>query len=641
MSPLLSTLLLAKRLRAKHCLWLVLFCINQLAFAQKSSAQLVTIGSQPTSGCVGQPIAFTAVAANLGAAPAYQWQVNGVNVGANQNKFTSSALVNGDVVQCRVTTPGPNGTVSTTNSNALTMTILSPPTIVQHDTAICPGSTMVLQADVSGAAYAKFKPVDFSNQFNFNISTNTFGHQFVNCPTGNVTFNGVPYILYPWSDNFTGWNASNATGPDPRKLFIPVNEDGAVAINLLANTYFGVPGPASYVSVSFWANGVEVYKKDLIGDQDIRDFNAAQFTNQINNTTTTNAWLSPNGQNRLDNVRIKMPAPTRIDSIVVNDHGGNGQRLFIIGATVEKTPVALKWSTGETAPSITIAPSQPTTYTVMATNGVASCSGGSINVSFTTPVVPSISISQLTGNVCQGNPVTFTASVLNGGNGPTLQWQLNGADVGTDSFTFTTRSLTTGDIVTCRVTPHNLCLTIPTATSNALTATLLPQPVVDAGPNVTIHQGDATQLKATASGDILSTQWSPATGLDNPGILKPIATPTQTTKYTLLVQNQSTCTATDSVIIKVLPLDVLIPNAISPNHDGVNDVWNIQHLDQFATCTVNIFNRYGQKLFTSTGYARPWDGTYKNKRLPAGTYYYIIDLKDGSAVRSGYVVLVY
>jgi gliding motility-associated-like protein len=139
----------------------------------------------------------------------------------------------------------------------------------------------------------------------------------------------------------------------------------------------------------------------------------------------------------------------------------------------------------------------------------------------------------------------------------------------------------------------------------------------------------------------MNTKWSPATGLDNPGILNPIATPNQTTKYTLLVQNQNTCTATDSLIIKVLPLDVVIPNAISPNHDGVNDVWNIQHLDQFATCTVNIFNRYGQKLFTSTGYAHPWDGTYKNRRLPAGTYYYIIDLKDGSAVRSGYVVLVY
>jgi hypothetical protein len=122
---------------------------------------------------------------------------------------------------------------------------------------------MVLQADVSGAAYAKYKPVDFSNQFNFNISTNTFGHQFVNCPTGNVTFNGIPYILYPWSDTFTGWNASNATGPDPRKLFIPVNEDGAVAINLLANTYFGVPGPASYVSVSFGPMVPRCTKKTL------------------------------------------------------------------------------------------------------------------------------------------------------------------------------------------------------------------------------------------------------------------------------------------------------------------------------------------------------------------------------------------
>jgi len=641
MNPLLPSRLLQQWLRAKHCFWLALLCLFQLVLTQKGNAQQVTISSQPTSGCVGQPITFTAVASNVGALPAYQWQVNGVNVGLNQNEFTNSALVNGDVVQCRVTAPDANGALSTTNSNALTMTILSPPTIVQHDTAICPGSTMVLQADISGMAYAKYKPVDFSNQFNFNLAKNPTAANIINCPTGDVTFNGVPFFLYPWTDNNTGWSAYFAPGNDPRKLVMPVNEDGVAGINLLACTYYGATGPASYASVSFWANGSIVYTKELIGNQDIRDYNNSTYTNNINNTTTVNAWQSKEGKTRLDNVHIQMPVTTRIDSILISDNGGNGQRIFIIAATVEKTPVALKWSTGETTPSITVAPSQPTTYTVMATNGVASCSGGSIKVSFTTPIVPSISISQSVNNVCPGVPVTFTATTVNAGKEPGFQWRINGVNAGTDSFMFTTGSMSNGDVVTCLLTPHAPCLSMPTATSNALTVTLLPQPIVDAGPNVTIHQGDAIQLRGTAAGDILGMQWSPATGLDNPHILNPIATPTVTTKYTLTVQNQNTCTATDSLTVKVLPLDVLIPNAISPNHDGVNDVWNILHLDQFTTCTVAIFNRNGQKLFTSMGYTRPWDGTYKNKRLPAGTYYYIIDLKDGSAVRSGYVVVVY
>ncbi len=276
----------------------------------------------------------------------------------------------------------------------------------------------------------------------------------------------------------------------------------------------------------------------------------------------------------------------------------------------------------------------------MATNGVASCSS-SINIGMITPLVPSVSISQSVNNVCPGTPITFTALPVNGGKEPIYQWWVNGHAEGANNYQFISSTLANGDVVTCQVTPNAPCLSMPTVNSNTLTVTLLPEPIIDAGPNVTIHVGDQTQLNATATGDILSIQWSPAAGLSDAAIPNPIATPTETTKYTLLVQTKNTCVAMDSLTIKVLPVDVDIPNAISPNHDGVNDVWNIKHLDQFTTCTVKIFNRYGQQLFNSTGYPRPWDATYKNKQLPMGTYYYIIDLKDGSAVRSGYVVVVY
>ena len=638
MNPLLLSKHIRQLFSAKYYFIVGLLLLANLCFAKNANTPLVTISSSPTSACKGESIKFTAVAVNGGASPVYQWLVNGVGTGVNQDTFTSSSLADGDMVMCRMTASDGGGTV---NSNMLTVTILSPPTIVQHDTAICPNSGLLLQADVTGAAYARYKTVDFSNQFNFNLAKNPTAVSVVNCPTGNVTFNGIPFFLYPWSDNNTGWSASFATGNDPRKLVMPVNEDGVTGINMLACTYYGAAGPASYVSVSFWANGSVVYTKNLVGNEDIRDYNNYLYTNNINNTTTVNAWQSNNGKNRLDNVHIQMPATTRIDSILISDNGGNGQRIFVIAATVEKRPLSLKWSTGETTPEITVYPSQPTTYTVMATNGVASCSSNSINVSMTIPLVPSVSISQSVNNVCPGTSITFTASGINVGKEPTFQWLVNGSGAGTNSLTFTTDSLVNGDVVTCRMTPNLHCLTTPTATSNALTVTLLPQATVDAGPDVTIHQGDQTQLNATVSGDILNMQWSPATGLNNPAILRPIATPTVTTRYTLLVQSQNTCTAVDSVIVKVLPANIVIPNAITPNHDGVNDVWNIQYLDQFTTCTVSVFNRYGQRLFSSIGYRQPWNGTYKNKLLPAGTYYYIIDLKDGSPVKSGYVVVLY
>jgi gliding motility-associated-like protein len=638
MSPFFSSILLSRLMSARICLLLgLLFCSSVLL---GQTAPLVTITSSPTSICVGEPITFTAKAANVGAVGLYQWTVNGNTAGTNSTKFSSTTIANGDAVQCVVYSKGANGITVITFSNVLTITVLSPPVIVQPDMAVCQGSTVVLDADVTGAAYSKYKVIDFANQFNFNIAFNTFGRDFVNCPNGNVTFNGVPFILYPWSDNFTGWNASNATGPDPRKLFIPVNEDGVVAVHLLANTYFGLPGPVSFVRVDFWANGSVVYQKDLVGDQDIRDFNKAQFTNQINNISTLNAWTSANDQNRLDNVRIQLPSPTRIDSIVVNDHGGDGQRMFILGTTVEKTPPTLKWSTGQTGPSITVNPTIATTYTVMATNGVASCSSKGVTISLTTPVVPSVTITQSINNVCPGTPINFTAVVQNGDKEPAFKWWVNGNKAGENNYQFTSTTLKNGDIVNCQATITGRCLTTNTPTSNPLTVTLLPEPTVDAGPDKLIHYTDQIQLNGSATGDIQSIQWSPATGLDNPSILNPIATPLETTKYFLTIQTKNTCVATDSVTIKVLPLDVEIPNAISPNHDGVNDTWTIKHLDLFSTCIVKIFNRYGAQIFTSTGYPRPWDGTYNNKALPAGTYYYIIDLKDGSEARSGYVVIL-
>jgi len=56
----------------------------------------------------------------------------------------------------------------------------------------------------------------------------------------------------------------------------------------------------------------------------------------------------------------------------------------------------------------------------------------------------------------------------------------------------------------------------------------------------------------------------------------------------------------------------------SPNGDGINDTWNINTLSfQYPDCTVDVFNRYGQQLFHSEGYSKPWDGTYNKSHYPS------------------------
>lgn len=81
-------------------------------------------------------------------------------------------------------------------------------------------------------------------------------------------------------------------------------------------------------------------------------------------------------------------------------------------------------------------------------------------------------------------------------------------------------------------------------------------------------------------------------------------------------------------------------NAFSPNGDGINDKWSLPFLQQFPNCRVEIFNRHGQPVFSSKGYSNPWDGTINGREAPVGTYYYLIDLKNGEKPISGYVVLL-
>ncbi len=92
-------------------------------------------------------------------------------------------------------------------------------------------------------------------------------------------------------------------------------------------------------------------------------------------------------------------------------------------------------------------------------------------------------------------------------------------------------------------------------------------------------------------------------------------------------------------IIAVSP-NVSIPNAFTPNGDGYNDLWNIPALAGYPQCMVSIYNRYGGLIYQSRGYPSAWDGTYNGSQLPTGTYYYIIDLKNGTKPLSGYVALI-
>ena len=83
-----------------------------------------------------------------------------------------------------------------------------------------------------------------------------------------------------------------------------------------------------------------------------------------------------------------------------------------------------------------------------------------------------------------------------------------------------------------------------------------------------------------------------------------------------------------------------IPNVFSPNGDGIHDVWEIQYLESYPGATIDVFDRGGRLLYSSINYAKQWDGKFNGNPLPVGTYYYIINPKNGRNVISGSVTII-
>jgi gliding motility-associated-like protein len=83
-----------------------------------------------------------------------------------------------------------------------------------------------------------------------------------------------------------------------------------------------------------------------------------------------------------------------------------------------------------------------------------------------------------------------------------------------------------------------------------------------------------------------------------------------------------------------------IANTFTPNGDEINDYWQIKNIENYPNALIQIFNRYGQKVFESKGYPTPFDGNYKGQKLPAGVYYYIINLGLKCNLLSGSLTII-
>ena len=278
-------------------------------------------------------------------------------------------------------------------------------------------------------------------------------------------------------------------------------------------------------------------------------------------------------------------------------------------------------------PGFTATRSSGGQYTVIIIDSIHCRSIDTITVVLIPPPIITVSSTQ---SICQGDSVTLSAS---GGN--TYSWlpvnDLSGAFSKTPIVkpNGTTR-------YTVTVTDSNNC----TDTAGVLIV-IHTKPVVYAGNDKVIIKGGATILGGKIDDPTnVNFSWVPSPSLNDIHLLNPVADPDANTDYVLNASSAIGCgISSDTVSVKVYGA-FYIPNAFTPNGDGLNDSWHIPALQAFPDAVLSVYNRYGNKIFESTAGNRDWDGNYKNKAQPSGAYPYVIDLKNNQPVLKGVVMIV-
>ena len=283
-----------------------------------------------------------------------------------------------------------------------------------------------------------------------------------------------------------------------------------------------------------------------------------------------------------------------------------------------------------TADSTVVLPNANSLYDGVYTVKIASAAGCSITTS-TSITVHKSPVATASGDVgiCEGS-----RTQLAGSGGITYQWS---PAAGLSNAAIASPIASPADSMQYMLVVANENGCTDTAFTNVF---VWKKPMANAGPNKQIMEGDTAILEGKAGGTHITYNWTPNIHLTTSQLLQPIATPTDNTTYTLHVQSLEGCgIANDDVLVRVFK-KVDIPNAFSPNGDGINDKWMLKNIDTYPEADITVFNRYGQLLYKAKGNSQPWDGIYNGRPLPVASYYYVIDLKNNFPKLSGWIMLL-
>ena len=294
---------------------------------------------------------------------------------------------------------------------------------------------------------------------------------------------------------------------------------------------------------------------------------------------------------------------------------------------------------------------------ISVTPEIGGCKGNTIVAAKITvnKAITNLSIQTAPTVACPGVTVgPFVGSVPFGGDGYSyaFQWQSSPDGVNFTPIVGATARFLTAPLVTDTTwyrlnTVSGGCV----ANTAAVKVNLAAKPVVKVSTidGTTINVGNSTQavVEVQPPGAI-AYEWSPRNFVSNYLSDKPFLSPTTDTRFTVKVTNSDGCTTVDSsLLIKVNKGFQIYPNnVLTPNGDGYNDTWKIKNIEFYPKNSIKIYNANGQLVKSlglpsePNGYKGDWDGKVNGVKLPTGTYYYMIDLNDGSAIIKGFLTIL-
>lgn len=250
---------------------------------------------------------------------------------------------------------------------------------------------------------------------------------------------------------------------------------------------------------------------------------------------------------------------------------------------------------------------------------------------------PQASFTMNSTEICVGDAVNFT-DASNGITSAVTQWNWDLAQGNLATTQNASRQFKDSGTFTIQLYIYNAQGCVSDTSIQSLTVD--PYPHLSLTHNLVVLQYGSIQLKPDYYAIMPNFKWTPALYLSSDTATNPISSPLTDIGYKLELTGKGGCMVSDTTFITIL-LQPEIPNVFSPNGDGINDTWKIKYLESYPGAIIEVYNRNGQLIYHTQGYnGIGWDGKYNGQDLPIGTYYYIVDPKNGRPKMSGSVSII-